>query len=261
MKKFKSCGWLIMVLAFLVMTITGCYSSSQDSKNSSPGGTPPGGDDTPKTSANWVGTDWTGSSSLTDGSSFLPGWTSSNTVLTSRCSVKDGWFVFDTNESNTSVFKSGSIYTDIASNTLTIIAKMKSSADVTNLGMVDFDFTQGGYRQRVQFTKNNTIQIYDGLSSSGKSDSQKGTVDDFSSPHTYMVSFKVTNSGIETNIYVDGSTTPVVTGTSRESKSKTELAIADGGGTLYLGYLDWFYYTTDGTFTPNNVILPTGITL
>ena len=139
---------------------------------------------------------------------------------------------------------------------------MKSSNDTSNLGMIDLDFTQGGFRQRVQFTKNNTIQIYNGKGADGKSaDYATSSATDFSSPHTYMVSFKVTGSGIETNVYVAGSTTPAVTGTSIEANNKTRLAIADGGGTLYLGYLDWFYYTADGAFTPNNVILPTGVTL
>jgi hypothetical protein len=261
MKKLKSLGLLTMVLALLIMAITGCYSSNTGSSTtpgSSPsGGSPSGGDDTPKTPAKWIGNNWTGSSNLTDANSFVTEFTANDDMIT-NCKIAEGAFNFNTVgiSSGTNFSAPASFFTAFATTSeLTIIVRLRAEATST-YAAVDFDLSYAQLRQRVQFTKNNTIQLYNGTSSSSK------YTGDFSSYHTYMITYSYTGSAIETAVYIDGSTTAAVSASSAYGSSSNSFRISDGSGsTEYNSDLDWFYYTTDGAFTPNNVVLQTGISL
>jgi hypothetical protein len=245
MKKFKNPGLTMLFLVWLVLTVAGCYSSNQEVPTVA------------RSDANWLGKDWIGTSSLSDGA-IMDGWSTTSSTLISRCNITDGYFVFDTNLTGIT----GNFATTLGDvKKITIITKMKSSS--TGVGICDFDLKLGGFRQRLQFSSGNKITMYDG---SGSSNATSNAID-LTSLHTYMVTFEIltddtgANTGIKTNVYVDGSITPVATGTSTTTYNGSTLAISDGGSGFYLGYLDWFYYTFDGAFTPNNVIFPDGVSL
>jgi hypothetical protein len=199
----------------------------------------------------WVGTDWTG----TGKAALFDGFTDGKEML-GYAGVVDGALKFDTtaNPSVSGGFGAPDKPFGKGFTTLTVIARVKAAS--TDAAAIDFDLRAAGYRQRVQLTKGNTIQIY------GESGSVKYKELNLTDWHTYLITYTKTDAGLLTNIYVDGATTPVVTGTATNDTDKTSFRLGDGSGsTGYSSLIDWVYYTTDSTVTPENLQLPPGVSL
>jgi hypothetical protein len=199
----------------------------------------------------WVGADWTG----TGKANLFDGFTDGKAML-AYTSVVDGALRFDTaaNPSVSGGFGAPEKLFGKDFQTLTVIARVKAAS--TDAAAIDFDLSAAGYRQRVQLTKSNTIQIFD-ASGSVK---YKGV--NLTEWHTYLITYTKTATGLLTNIYVDGATTPVVTGTAANAAKKNSFRLGDGSGsTGYSSFIDWVYYTTDSAITPENLQLPPGISL
>jgi hypothetical protein len=239
LKQVRGMLVMIMVGTVIIGTTTGW---SWRKKVNSPKITLPGG---------WVGADWTGSGKAT----LFDGFTDGKDML-EYASIVDGALKFDT-AATPSI--SGGFGTPTQPfgkrfKTLIVIARVKAAS--TDTAAIDFDLKAAGYRQRVQLTKGNTIQIY------GESGSVKYKELNLTDWHTYLITYTKTDAGLLTNIYIDGATIPTVTGTAPNVSEQTIFRMGDGSGsTGYSGFIDWVYYTTDNTVTPENLQLPPGVSL
>jgi hypothetical protein len=240
LKQIRGILVMIMVGTIIIGTTTGWSWGKKD--NSQKAAALPGG---------WVGTDWTGTGKAT----LFDGFTDGKEML-AYADVVDGALKFDTtaNPSVSGGFGAPEKLFGKDFQTLMVIARVKAAS--TDAAAIDFDLRAAGYRQRVQLTKSNTIQIFD------VSGSVKYKELNLREWHTYLITYTKTATGLLTNIYVDGATAPVVTGTAANATEKTSFRLGDGSGsTGYSSLIDWVYYTTDSTVTSEKPQLPPGISL
>jgi hypothetical protein len=228
-----------LILSSSSISLAGWFKNDQskDTAQALPGG--------------WVGTDWTGSGKATMFNGFSEGGD-----MLAYASIVDGALKFDTT-SNPSI--QGGFITPSKPfgkdfKTLTVIARVK--ADTTETAGIDFDLNVGGYRQRLQLARGNTIQMYDLTGNAKFKDTN------LTEWHTYLITYTKTDKGLLTSIYIDGATAPALTATAGGASDKTNFKLSDGSGsTGYCCYIDWVYYTLDSSVTPENPILPPGISL
>ncbi|MCS7202049.1 MAG: fibronectin type III domain-containing protein [Dictyoglomus sp.] len=86
--------------------------------------------------------------------------------------------------------------------------------------------------------------------------------------HVYWLTFEYTLSGINAKVYVDGNPTPVLEGTINAAPSSPPdplfMRLGDtstSASNLYIGYIDWIWWTFDGCFAPGEVQIPEGFSL
>ncbi len=168
------------------------------------------------------------------------------------CKIEDGALVLNTMSDP----KAGPTYklrisTPKPGFKMTVVTRAKVNGE---FGM-DFDF-RTGVRERVQLLGSGIS-----LNTSKINDTTVKTTD----WHTYFITFEVINDGgvkLVTKIYVDGATNPVVQGTSNTTDTSGYFRFGDGSGNSgYMGSIDWFMYTFDGAFSPDQVNLPSGFSL
>lgn len=86
--------------------------------------------------------------------------------------------------------------------------------------------------------------------------------------HVYWLTFDYQLDGIYAKLYVDGDPTPVLEGKITAAPSSPPdpqfMRLGDtstSASNLYIGYIDWIFWTFDGCFAPNEVQLPEGFNL
>ena len=80
--------------------------------------------------------------------------------------------------------------------------------------------------------------------------------------HTYFISYEITESGLEVNVYADGAPTATLSGTASASTTSIFIRLGDmSGNNTYQGSLDWIIWTDDDAFFPGGVDLPQGFSL
>jgi hypothetical protein len=197
------------------------------------------------TTPNWVACDYTtkveAPTNFSEGTSSYP--------MANFCSIKDGALVMDTNATPAAGPTYKMTVDAKAGFKMTIVVKAKV---LSAFGM-DFDF-RAGVRERM-ILKDGIIE----LNSSAQTDATVKTTE----WHTYFIAYEMKDSTtLVTKVYIDGATTPLLTGTSTKTDASGYFRFGDGSGSNgYAGAIDWIIWTYDGAFSPDQVSLPNGLAL
>lgn len=194
---------------------------------------------------NWVAYDYTtkvdAPTNFAEGTSSYP--------MASFSSIKDGALVMDTNATPAAGPTYKMPLDAKAGFKMTVVVKVKV---LSAFGM-DIDF-RTGVRERM-ILKDGAIE----LNSSQQTNSTVKTTE----WHIYFISYEMKdNATLVTNVYVDGATTPLLTGTSTKADTSGYFRFGDGSSSSgYAGAIDWIMWTFDGAFSPDQVNLPAGFAL
>jgi len=182
-------------------------------------------------------------------------WVAQN-YMNNYCTIQDGILIFDTTYSVgiTSDYRynfSSSVDTGF---TMTIVFKAKGEAGTTYRSWT-FDF-QNKYRGGLEITPSG-IRLLNGTSTLTSTTTITG-----SDWHTYYLTFEVVSDGINANLYIDGESTPTLSGKITSTTNNTYMRLGDTSSTAsYKGYIDWIFWTFDCAEPPSIVPLPPGYTL
>lgn len=216
------------------------------------------------TLVNWVVYDWT------DKVEPPTGWVEGNDTypMANFCTIQDGVLKMDTTSNAAAVpsyrYNFGSP-ADVPPGSLkfTIVFKAKGEVGVTNVTRAwSLDIQTGLYRGgfEIQTTQ---VRLLNGTGTLVSTNAY--TAADW---HVYWLTFDYQLDGIYAKLYVDGNPTPVLEGKITAAPSSTPdpqfMRLGDtstSGTNLYIGYIDWIFWTFDGCFAPGEVQLPEGFSL
>lgn len=216
------------------------------------------------TLVNWIVYDWK------DVVEPPTGWVEGNETypMANFCTIQDGVLKMDTTSLAAAVpsyrYNFGSP-SDVPPGSLkfTLVFKAKGELGVPNVTRAwTLDIQTGLYRGgfEIQTTQ---IRLLNGTGTLvSSSDYHAGEW------HVYWLTFDYQLDGIYAKVYVDGNTTPVLEGKIIAAPSTTPdpqfMRLGDtstSSANLYIGYIDWIFWTFDGTFAPGEVELPPGFSL
>lgn len=216
------------------------------------------------TLVNWVVYDWT------DKVEPPTGWVEGNDtyLMANFCTIQDGVLKMDTTSNAAAVpsyrYNFGSP-ADVPPGSLkfTIVFKAKGEVGVTNVTRAwTLDIQTGLYRGGFEIGTN-LVRLLNGTGTLVSTNAY--TAADW---HVYWLTFDYQLDGIYAKLYVDGNPTPVLEGNITAAPSSTPdpqfMRLGDtstSGTNLYIGYIDWIFWTFDGCFAPGEVQLPEGFSL
>lgn len=171
----------------------------------------------------------------------------SNYPMASFCKIEDGALLFDSTTDPKATVSYKLLLNTPKDFKMTFAIRTK----VLNEFGLDIDL-RGSVRERI-ILKNGMIEL----------NTSKSSIDfNTSEWHTYLITFENKGINLNTKIYVDGATEPVVSGISQKSDNSGYFRFGDGSsGNGYRAAIDWIAWTLDGAFTPDQVTLPEGFSL
>lgn len=245
------------VIAIAAVAAIGCNDSSKKASSTDVTGGSNGTFAVGVDSGAWTAYNWV--STIEPPTSWQDGSKVMYTIapMASYSTVSDGVLHLGTTDTTTMV-PSYKLVPSTVTGKLTIVFRAKVESTTSDARGWDFDFQMSGFREIVRLS-NGSVSLVEaaGTPSITSVDTTKW--------HTYFITFNASSgSSVTTSVYVDGSTTASLSGTSTVTTTNSYFRAGDTSITAaYTGALDWVFWTTDGIYYPgeSGLTLPSGYSL
>lgn len=197
------------------------------------------------------------------------GWIDGNATypMANFCTIQDGVLKMDTTSSAAATpsyrFNFDSSICQPGQFKMTIVFKAKGEVGVTNVTRAwTLDIQTALYRGGFEIQPNQ-VRILNGTGTLVSSTQVTGA--DW---HVYWFTVEYNLDGLYARLYVDGNPTPLLEGNINSAPSSAPdpqfMRLGDtstSSSNLYIGYIDWIFWTFDGAFVPGQVQIPEGFSL